>query len=172
MKELVKKVKEKDNIIIFLVIFCISIGVVLNMEIVATDEIWDFQSVYKLYNGYKIYEEFNVIVTPLFFYCAEMIFHIFGANIVVFRLSQCFLMTIYFSLSYMLLKKLKIPRTISFFVVLGLVTLGIHDIVSFPLIRTGFNYNQMAFMFVILGMNLLESERFKKNYILQAIISI
>ena len=142
------------------------------MEIIAIDEMWNFQSVYKLYNGYKLYEEINVIDTPLFFWVAELIFHIFGANIVVFRLSQCMLMAGYFLLSYRLLKKLEIPRTISFFTILGQATMGVYDIANFPLIRAGISYNQMAFMFVILGMNLLISERFKKNYILQAIISI
>ena len=85
MNKIISKVKEKDDIIIFFVIFCISIGVTLNMSVLSVDEVWNFQSAYKLYNGYEIYKEFNVIVTPLFFWCTELIFRIFGANLAVFR---------------------------------------------------------------------------------------
>ena len=44
MKEFVKKLTKKDDIIIFFVIFCISIGIALNLSIVAMDETWNFQS--------------------------------------------------------------------------------------------------------------------------------
>ena len=172
MKEFVKKLTKKDDIIIFFVIFCISIGVILNMDIVATDETWNFQSVYKMYNGYKIYKEFNVIQTPLFFWCAEFLFHIFGANLVVFRISHCILMSIYYWILYKLLKKLDIPKPICLIVILGFITIGFSDILSYPLIRTGFNYNQMAMLFVILGISFLTSKRFHKNYVIQALLTV
>ncbi len=172
MNKIINKIKEKDDIIIFFVIFCISIGVTLNMSILAIDEIWNFQSVYKLYNGYEIYKEFNVIDTPLFFWCTELIFRIFGANLVIFRISHCVFMAIYFLLSYKLLKKLGISKPISLFVTLGFITLGFSEIISFPLLRTGGNYNQMAMLIAILGMYFLTSKRFHKNFILQAIISV
>lgn len=172
MKEIISKIKEKDDIIIFLMVLCISVGITLNMSIVATDEIWNLQSIYKMYNGYEIYKEFNVIITPLFFWCAEFIFHLFGANLVIFRLSHCVLMTIYYLLIYKLLKKLEIPKLISLLVNLGFISLGFTGLISFPLIRTGFNYNQMAMLFVILGIYLLTNKRFQKNYILQAILTV
>lgn len=172
MKEIISKIKEKDDIIIFLMVLCISVGITLNMSIVATDEIWNLQSIYKMYNGYEIYKEFNVIITPLFFWCAEFIFHLFGANLVIFRLSHCVLMTIYYLLIYELLKKLEIPKSISLLVNLGFISLGFTGLISFPLIRTGFNYNQMAMLFVILGIYLLTNKRFQKNYILQAILTV
>ena len=172
MKEIISKIKEKDDIIIFLMVLCISVGITLNMSIVATDEIWNLQSIYKMYNGYEIYKEFNVIITPLFFWCAEFIFHLFGANLVIFRLSHCVLMTIYYLLIYKLLKKLEIPKSISLLVNLGFISLGFTGLISFPLIRTGFNYNQMAMLFVILGIYLLTNKRFQKNYILQAILTV
>lgn len=172
MKEIISKIKEKDDIIIFLMVLCISVGITLNMSIVATDEIWNLQSIYKMYNGYEIYKEFNVIITPLFFWCAEFIFHLFGANLVIFRLSHCVLMTIYYLLIYKLLKKLEIPKSISLLVNLGFISLGFTGLISFPLIRTGFNYNQMAMLLVILGIYLLTNKRFQKNYILQAILTV
>ena len=172
MNKIINKIKEKDDFIIFFMIFCISVGIVLNLDIVATDETWNFQSVYKMYNGYEIYKEFNVIITPLFFWCTELIFHIFGANLTIFRLSHSILMAIYYLIIYKLLKKLEIPKTISLLMTLGIITLGLLEPISFPLIRTGFNYNQMAMLFVILGVYLLTSKRFQKNYILQAILTV
>ena len=172
MNKIISKVKEKDDIIIFFVIFCISIGVTLNMPILDVDEIWNFQSAYKLYNGYEIYKEFNVIVTPLFFWCTELIFRIFGANLAIFRISHCVLMATYFLLSYKLLKKLEISKPISLFVTLGFIILEIYEVIGFPLLKTGGNYNQMAMLLAILGMYFLTSERFHKNYILQAMISV
>ena len=172
MKEFVKKLTKKDDIIIFFVIFCISIGIALNLSIVAMDETWNFQSTYKMYNGYEIYKDFNVIITPLFFWCAEFLFHVFGANLAVFRISHCILMSIYYLVLYKLLKKLDIPKPISLLVILGFITIGFSEVISFPLIRTGFNYNQMAMLFVILGIYLLTSKRFHKNYILQAMFTV
>ena len=70
MKNIIEKIKRKDNIVIFILFFLISLGISLNIYLESSDEVWNFQNVYKMYNGFKIYEEINVIITPLFFYMA------------------------------------------------------------------------------------------------------
>lgn len=145
---------------------CLS-GICLNIGLASGDEIWNFQNVYKMYNGFKIYEDANVIITPLFFICAEFIFHFLGANLFVFRISHCFQMAILFIFTYKLLKKLQIPKTISLFTVLMI------DLQEFfLLIRISFNYNNMALLFFIMGVYYLINEKTRKNMIIQAVITI
>ena len=113
MKNIIEKIKRKDNIAVFILFFLISLGISLNIYLESNDEIWNFQNVYKMYNGFKIYEEINVIITPLFFWIAEGIFHLLGANLCIFRISHCVFMSILFLMTYKILKKLKIPKTLS-----------------------------------------------------------
>ena len=167
MKKMIKKIKEKDNLIVFLLILCISFGISMNMFISSNDEIWNFQNVYKMYNGFKIYQDINVIITPMFFWCANMIFHILGANLFVFRISHCFVMAILFLFIYKILKKIDIPKSIALLVIL---LLSVQEF--FLIIRTSFNYNNMAFMFTVIGIYVLISNKSKRNWIIQAIISI
>ena len=167
MRNIIEKVKQKDNVLLFLLMLFISAGIGLSLEFSSNDEIWNFQNVYKMYNGFKIYEDINVIITPLFFWCAEFIFQIFGANLVIFRLSHCFLMSILFVYTYKLLKKLQIPKLIS-----ALVVFMLCFQVFFALIRTAFNYNNMALLFFVIGVYYLINEKTRKNILIQAIITI
>ena len=66
--------KNKKN---FLANLCIS---VLSLILIYTfiylviinsgDEVWNFNNVYKMYNGYTLYNDTNLIITPFFFYIA------------------------------------------------------------------------------------------------------
>ena len=167
MKNIIEKIKRKDNIAVFILFFLISLGISLNIYLESSDEIWNFQNVYKMYNGFKIYKDVNVIITPLFFWCAEFIFHILGANLFVFRLSHCILMSILFLFTYKILKKLNVPKTFSLLTILVMVLQEF-----FLLIRTSFNYNNMALMFAVIGIYYLINRQNKRNWLIQAIISI
>ena len=82
--------KNKKN---FLANLCIS---VLSLILIYTfiylviinsgDEVWNFNNVYKMYNGYTLYNDTNLIITPFFFYIAYVIFSIFSPTLVVFRI--------------------------------------------------------------------------------------
>ena len=167
MKNIINKIKEKDNIAVFILFFLISLGICLNIRIEASDEIWNFQNIYKMYNGFKIYEEINVIITQLFFWITEIIFHIFGANLFIFRLCHCVLISVLCLYTYKILKKLNVPKPLAIFTVLILIFQEF-----FALIRTCFNYNIMALLFCILGVYFLIKEKTRKNIIIQAIITI
>ena len=167
MKNIINKLKEKDNIIVFILFFLVSLGICLNIYLEANDEIWNFQNVYKMYNGFKIYEEINVIITPLFFWCAEILFRILGANLCIFRICHCLLMATLFLYTYKILKKLKLPKTVSIVTVLFIALQEF-----FLLIRTSFNYNNMALLFFVIGVYYLIEEKTRKNTFIQAVITI
>ena len=167
MKNIISKVKEKDNIAVFILFFLISLGISLNLYIEASDELWNFQNVYKMYNGFKIYEEINVIITPLFFWCTEILFSILGANLFVFRICHSFLMGILFLYTYKILKKLKIPKVLSILIILLMAAQEF-----FLIIRTSFNYNNMALLFFIMGVYYLLNEKTRPKIYIQAIITI
>ena len=167
MKNIIEKIKRKDNIVIFILFFLIALGVGLNLSLEAGDELLNFQNVYKMYNGFKIYEEINVIITPLFFWLAEGIFNLFYANLFVFRVSHCVMMAILFLFTYKLLKKLELPKTIA---VLTILMINLQEF--FLLIRISFNYNNMALLFFIIGVYYLINEKTRKNLYIQAIITI
>ncbi len=167
MKNIINKVKEKDNIAIFILFFLISLGICLDIFIEASDEIWNFQNVYKMYNRFKIYEEINVIITPLFFWITEIIFHILGANLFIFRLCHCVSISVLCLYTYKILKKLDVPKSLAIFTILILIFQEF-----FALIRGCFNYNILALSFCILGIYFFIEEKTKKNIIIQAIITI
>ncbi len=167
MKNIINKLKEKDNIIVFILFFLISLGIGLNIYLEASDEIWNFQNVYKMYNGFKIYQEINVIITPFFFWIAEAIFHILGANLCVFRISNCIMMAILFLYTYKILKKLNLSKSLSLLAVFFIMLQQF-----FLLIRICFNYNTMALLFFVIGVYYLINEKTKNNVFIQAIITI
>ena len=167
MKNIINQIKRKDNIVVFILFFLISLGIGLNIYLEASDEIWNFQNVYKMYNEFKIYEEINVIITPLFFWVSEAIFHMFGANLCVFRLSNCVMMAILFLYTYKILKKLNLPKSVSLLAVIFIIIQQF-----FLLIRVCFNYNTMALLFFVIGVYYLINEKTKNNVFIQAIITI
>ncbi len=167
MKKIIQEIKRKDNIIVFIVFFLITLGISLNIYLESSDEIWNFQNVYKMYNGFKIYEEINIIITPFFFWVSKAIFHILGANLCVFRISHCVMMSILFLYTYKILKKLNVPKAFSLLTVLMLLLQEF-----FLLIRTSFNYNCMALLFFVIGVYYLINEKTRKNVVIQAIITI
>ena len=89
MKERILKKINPDFIAIF--IFAILIGSInfyIKFEI--NDELWNFSNVYKMCNGYQIYKDLNVIITPLFFYLGELFLKVFGTNYFSFKIYNFF----------------------------------------------------------------------------------
>ena len=90
MKERILKKINPDFIAIF--IFAILIGSInfyIKFEI--NDELWNFSNVYKMCNGYQIYKDLNVIITPLFFYLGELFLKVFGTNYFSFKIYNFFI---------------------------------------------------------------------------------
>lgn len=166
MKEKLKKIVNVD----FCAICIFSILLLSNVfynKFAPGDELWNFSDIYKMYNGYIIYKDINVITTPLFWYIGKLIFDIFEPNYLYFRIYN---FIIYFSLFYLIyniLKKLKIEKVSSI-----IYTLIIYMFV-YRTIGAGANYNCLAVVFYLLGILVILKVDTNKWYLpyLQGIIT-
>ncbi len=157
-------VKRHDNIFFIILIFLSISGITLNISITNSDELWNFQNVYKMYNGYQIYQDANVIVTPLFFWIGECLFNILGANFLTFRIYNIIILIALYFIIYLLLKRLKVAKKIAIILVLILIMLK-----EYNLVRAQANYNVMTLMLSVLGVYLYLN-KYKYNSIIQGLI--
>ena len=139
-------VKRHDNIFVIMLIIFSIMGITLNVYVTNSDELWNFQNVYKIYNGYQIYKDANVIVTPLFFWMGKFLFEILGANFFTFRIYNVFIMSTIYFITYLLLKNIKISKKISIIIILTLIILK-----KYGMILVEANYNNLALMLCLLG---------------------
>lgn len=168
MKNIIENVKKNENFYIILLISISLIGVALNVSLEANDELWNFQNVYKIYNGFQIYEDANVICTPLFFWLGNIIFNILGANFFVFRIYNILIFLFYYFIAYKILRKLGINIKISTVFILILIIFG-----KYGLLRVMANYNSLAILLCLLGVYLLIKNNCildNKNIIIQSIM--
>lgn len=168
MRKAIEIIKKKENIFILILIFISLIGVSLCINLVENDELWNFQNIYKMYNGFQIYNDANVICTPLFFYLGNLLFNILGANFFVFRIYNIIIYLIYFFLIYKILRKLKINMKYATISIVIFIMLG-----NYLIPRTMANYNSLALVFVFLGIYLFLRNKCiinTKNIIIQSII--
>ena len=141
-----KLIKKHDNIFVIMLIFLSIFGITLNTSITNTDELWNFQNIYKMYNGFQIYKDANVIDTPLFFWLGELLFKIFDANFFIFRFYNILIMVTIYLVTYLIFKELKIPKKVSIICILALI---VYKNFGMTLIQA--NYNTMALMFCLIG---------------------
>lgn len=158
MKEKLKKIVNIDFYAIC--IFCILLlSNVFNVKFGAGDELWNFSDIYKMYSGYNIYTDINIITTPLFWYIGKLIFDIFEPNYLVFRVYN---FMIYFSLFYIIysiFKNLKVEKISSI-----IYTLIIYMFV-YRTIGAGANYNCLAVTFYLLGILIILKIDLNKWYL-------
>lgn len=167
MKEKFTKVKEiikrNDNLIIFILIVLSLIGINLNVNVNNSDELWLFQNIYKIYNGFELYSDINCIITPLFLLIGNAFFKILGANFLTYRIYSIVIQTVLFFTSYLILKRLNIGKLKSAIIIEILLLIG------FSMIINGANYNILSLVFLIIGLYLNLKPK-KHNTIIQAII--
>lgn len=163
-KKIVEFIKKHDNIFAVMLIFLSIFGITINVGVTNADELWNFQNIYKMYNGFQIYKDANVIDTPLFFWIGELLFKVLGANFLVFRIYNIIIMLILYFVTYLLLKKLGISKKISIIVILILITLD-----NYGMLLVQANYNTMALMLCITGV-LLNINKCRYNTFIQGLI--
>ena len=157
----VKKFVEKhDEIFVTILIFIMSLGYSLYIKTLAGDELWNFQNVYKIYNGYKIYVDANVITTPIFHCIGALVFKIFGANFFVFRMYGLAMHTIFFVGIYKLFKCLKIDKKNAFFLLIIFFAL------QYDLVIASANYNSFAIMLLVFAVLVVINRENIKHYVL------
>ncbi len=168
MGKVINIIKKHENIFVIILLFISLIGVSFYINLDVNDELWNFQNVYKMYNGYQIYEDANVICTPLFFYIGNLLFNILGANFFVFRIYNILIFMFYYFMIYKILRLLKVNRKISLVSTLVLLVFG-----NYALPRVMANYNSLAVALCLLGIYLLIKKQIKmnnKNILIQSII--
>ena len=168
MEKVINIIKKHENIFVIILLFISLIGVSFYINLDANDELWNFQNVYKMYNGYQIYEDANVICTPLFFYIGNLLFNILGANFFVFRIYNILIFLFYYFMIYKVLRLLNINRKLSIGCILILLVFG-----NYALPRVMANYNSLAVAFCLLGIYLLIKNQIgmnNKNIFIQSII--
>ena len=157
----VKKFVEKhDEIFVTILIFIMSLGYSLYIKTLAGDELWNFQNVYKIYNGYKIYVDANVITSPIFHFIGALVFKIFGANFFVFRMYALVIYTIFFVGIYKLFRSLKIDKKNSFFLLIIFFAL------QYDLVISSANYNSFAIMLLVFAVLVVINRENIKHYVL------
>lgn len=157
-------IKRHDNVFVIMLIFLSILGISLDTAITNSDELWNFQNIYKMYNGFRIYKDANVIVTPLFFIIGELLFKVFGANFLVFRFYNIIIMVSIYFITYLILKKLAVSKKIAIIILLSLIVYK-----NFGLTLIQANYNTMALMLCLLGI-FINLKNVKNNSIYQGIV--
>lgn len=167
MEKIKNYVNKHDNVFMFIAILLSTIGIAFNLSISNSDEIWNFQNVYKLYNGFIIYKDANVICTPLFFYVGNAVFHIFGGNFLAFRIYGEMMITALFISTYYLLKLIGVEKKESVIITFIFILLN-----RYNLLITGASYNILALIITIIGIILLIKNQKKslKNLMFQGLI--
>lgn len=151
---------ERLIVLLFIIIAVVTFSFYIKLE--AGDELWNFSNMYKMANGYKIYKDLNVIITPLLFYIGEIIFKIFGSNYLISRILNVFIFSIFYFLIYEIFKTLEIKKVRSIFYLIIMYS------ITYYIIMTGINYNILALNFCLIGILLILKQ--KPNW-LQGIIT-
>ena len=158
MKTILETIKKHDNIVMIIIYMIISLITTHGLKLCADDTLWNFSNIYKMANGFEIYRDLNVIITPLYFYIGEMLFL---KNYLIYQLYQTLIISMLSFSIYMLFKKLNIKKINSM----------IYTIIICIMVATIMpeaNYNLLAISFVILG--ILQRISKKQNFIVQGII--
>ena len=161
-----EKILKHDNILMILIILIITSTTVGMGRLLIGDELWNFSTIYKMYNGYIIYKDLNVLVTPLYFFIGNLIFHLLGANYLSYRIYERIIINsfLFFSI-YILFKKIKIKKenAMEFTIFIAILWMAYMQIST---------YNINAIIFVIIGI-IIEISDYKKTYkknIIQGIV--
>ena len=156
----IKQKKEKIGtllIFIFIAIIVSAPALKRNQEIAIYDELWNFSNTYKMLNGFMIYKDINVIITPLYFYLGMLILHIFGTNLFVFKIYNILIFTSLYFIIYQIFQTLKIKK------VRSLLFVTIIYLLTYSIIPPGASYNILALDFFFIR-NIITSKRKKWLY--------
>lgn len=150
MKQKIEKMKQfiikHDELFFVLIFFIVIFGVTMYIKTVPEDEVWNFQNVYKMYNGYKIYVDANVITTPLFHIIGVLMFKLFGANFFIFKLYGIVINVLLLFGVYKILKSLKISKLLSVFfsIILFMAQMNVYHNTA--------SYNNLSLLFATYGL--------------------
>ena len=129
------------------------------------DEIYNFNFGRYIVNGYKLYNDFNCIVFPLFPYLMSIILKLFGEEIIVYRFFQIIGLLLIEFFFVKILKKLDLDKKFLSHIILCCYII----LVS---IFCLFEYNMLNCLFLLIIMNQeLKEEKKNFDYILIGLLS-
>ena len=137
--------KQKNRFILFiaLIIGIIYVGIyTLSIKLEPGDTIWNFGTIYKIYNGEKMYTDIGIVITSLFFQIGKIIFDIFGANFFVYQIYNYIIVLGMVFLTYKILDVLNVK---SLYKILAIIIILEIRIFAVP------NYNILAILFMEIG---------------------
>lgn len=172
MSQIMEKIKrfiiKHDELFFILLFFAMILGITIYIKTVPEDEVWNFENIYKIYNGYKIYIDANVITTPLFHFIGVIMFKLFGANFFIFKLYGVFINLFLMIEVYKIFKSLKIKKWLSLFFSI------IVFIAEINTIHNTSNYNNLCLAISLFGiLIILNRNKYTNNkfIIIESIIS-
>lgn len=142
-----KKLDISANIVLTILSCFLVFAFIYLILILPNDELWNFQNIYKMQNGYVIYNDSNVIITPIFFYLGTIFFDIFSSNFVIFRVYNVIMTIVLLFISYKIMKNLKLSKN------LIAAYLSLLFMLLFQAIAAGANYNTLGCIFILIGIN-------------------
>lgn len=152
MKRILNAIKEKEVDVLILLIILVTQSTIFRL-VAASDEIWNFANCYKMFNGYRIYQDLNVIITPLFFYISQIFFKILGPTILIFKVYNIVITTILLLLVYFIFKSLKIVRRRAIFYTV-IIFLLFNEIIG-----CGANYNVLVMVPILISIILILNKK-------------
>ncbi len=146
-----------------LTLFFITLFVTILLDALQTnfnpyDETWNFQSIFKMYQGGILYQDNNVIHTPLFFVLGNWVFQLFDANFLVFRIYGTIIFFLKYVFLFLILRKLDVKKSLTILYITFWFMLDTDNIGS------GANYNQLALLICLIGILWYVTHYHKKFY--------
>lgn len=105
-------IKYKEFIKYFLVFFFFLFWNLI-VQPINLDEIWNYGFIHNIYNGLVPYKDFNMVLTPLYPMIMSLFLFIFGSNILIIHIVNCFMIV---GILYLIEKIIK--KDISIFILL------------------------------------------------------
>lgn len=158
--------KNIKNIFAYVLILLATIATLRIPYIVNGDELWTFANTYKLYSGISLYNENNVIVTPLFFWIGNVFFKVLGSTFLTYKIYNVILIwSLYVGINK-LLKECNIKQNIS--LIITIILMLIYRILN----GVGANYTILTLVLLVIGVSNLVKNRDKKiNVLFQGVIT-
>lgn len=142
------------EILLFVFILAIMLGLILKNPIYNLDEIWNYNFAHEIVRGLIPYKDINMVITPLFPYLIAGLLKIFGDELIVFRVIEALLMTSIFFITYKILNKIQGKKLYSIISVLIIIELY-KDYIAL-------DYNFLCLFFVLIII-LIEINQIDKN---------
>ncbi len=86
--------KKYQNVILFSFLFVFFLLWNLFVMDLYADEVWNYGFSYAIYQGLTPYQDFNMIIPPLYPFFMAILFYLFGFNMIVFHIVNAIILTV------------------------------------------------------------------------------